>query len=177
MNNQSQFLDLTNSDDEGSQDEVLVQQNVPVLAFAFVNLLAFGGFIYGNPKPQPQRLYNRRTNRYYDPSSAQKIAFANRLRLDRIRNNVAGTVLVPLDGPLWLWVSFKFRSTQPHHHGYHFGTPDLDNLLKYLLDAMQRAGYFHNDAQVVAIVASKSYCDASLPEPRTSFRLRQIENI
>ena len=173
MNNYSRFLDLTQSDDdEEKQQEFLVQEYVPLqLIFSRIN-----GFIYGKPQPQPQRMYSRRNNRYYDPSSTQKIVLANRLRLQRIRMNPPGNSLEPLDGPLWLWVSFKFRSTQPQHHGYHFGTPDVDNLLKYLLDAMQRAGYFHNDAQVVAIVASKSYCNAECPEARTMFRLKQIAN-
>ena len=134
------------------------------------------GVIYGKPKPQEQRRYNRVTNRYFDPSSRQKLATANLLRFERMRRSGHGVVLEPLEGPLFLWVTFKFRATQRRHHGYHTATPDLDNCVKFFLDAMQIARYFNNDSQVVRVIASKTYCTEDLPEARTQFRLYRVEN-
>jgi len=39
--------------------------------------------------------------------------------------------------------------------------PDIDNLLKSTMDALSQAGVWRDDAQVVAVVASKRYESAN----------------
>jgi Holliday junction resolvase RusA-like endonuclease len=178
MNNYSKFLDLTASDDEGGK-EMEVPAIEPIGQAGAGNLLPASskivGMIYGKPERQAQRLYNRRTNRYYDPTRSLKKRFVNLLRLERLRRYGGnGVPIVPLEGPLYLFVAFKFRATKPHHKGYHIATPDLDNLLKFFLDAMQQAGYFHNDCQVVNIIANKKYADESIQGPHTYFSLKTM---
>lgn len=41
----------------------------------------------------------------------------------------------------------------------HTKKPDLDNMAKQLKDAMTRAGFWHDDRQVVSLRCSKLYAD------------------
>ena len=84
----------------------------------------------------------------------------------------------PLDGPLNLAVSFYFEpprrwrkarreAIEAGHVEHHTGRPDLDNLLKLVLDA-GNCILWHDDAQVSTIVASKSVAK----QARTSITVR-----
>ena len=47
--------------------------------------------------------------------------------------------------------------------------PDIDNLIKYVLDALQgHNGYFVDDAQIIRIYAEKIYAD---DDPRTEIMI------
>lgn len=77
--------------------------------------------------------------------------------------------LEPMDGPLELIVTFFMpipKSTKQSPFSPCFKKPDLDNLLKFILDALTGIA-FHGDQQVVSIFAKKLYSD----EPRTTILL------
>ena len=74
---------------------------------------------------------------------------------------------VPLEGPLEVRVSFCFHyprswskakrdAVEDGAQPWHLGRPDLDNLLKLILDAANRV-LWRDDAQVVKIAATKIY--------------------
>lgn len=68
----------------------------------------------------------------------------------------------PIRGPVALVVSFWFRkpASAPKSRQHPARRPDLDKLLRSTLDAMSDAAVWIDDAQVVEIDATKSYCEA-----------------
>jgi Holliday junction resolvase RusA-like endonuclease len=176
--------DLTVSDD-GSDDEsvvivvpnvvqsigeAIVQPNAFFLPMAIATTFILGT-LWGNPIPQQQRAMGR-GRRYFNPNAQQKVQTVAQLRANRIDDNDHGG---PLPGPIHMTISFFFRATQQHQFGQPYTrTPDTDNLIKFLLDAMETAGFFENDSLVYSIRASKMYCPSeNFNEPHTSYHLYQ----
>lgn len=63
----------------------------------------------------------------------------------------------PITIPIHINASFFFPCSDRHTHGKpHAQRPDLDNLIKYLLDVSNNI-IFKDDAQVVSIFAQKYY--------------------
>ena len=60
------------------------------------------------------------------------------------------------DKPLRVEFTFSFKRVPSNKKKYHTSTPDIDNCIKYYLDAMQDVVYF-NDSQVVELSAKKLY--------------------
>lgn len=58
---------------------------------------------------------------------------------------------VPLSKPK-KWKEAALQGTVQH-----ITKPDVDNLLKFLLDCMKECGYFHDDSQIYAVVGEKQY--------------------
>jgi crossover junction endodeoxyribonuclease RusA len=58
----------------------------------------------------------------------------------------------PMEGPVRLSVDWSWSGKAP---GYKLTRPDLDNLQKALKDQMTKAGFWHDDAQIVWEVARK----------------------
>lgn len=87
---------------------------------------------------------------------------------------------LPLEGPLEVtlafdlpipgsWPTWKRQTGRAWHHDH---KPDLDNLAKLVLDALQRSGaWWRDDAQVARMIASKAYGD----RPGTTVTIRQLE--
>lgn len=65
----------------------------------------------------------------------------------------------PLDGPIAITLDFTLRSpkTRPRWRRYPDGRPDLDKLIRAVLDALTSIGAWCDDAQVVRIIATKNY--------------------
>ncbi len=80
-----------------------------------------------------------------------------RLHAERARN---GRTLV---GPLGMSLRFFMTAPKKPARMEPSCKPDLDNLVKAVLDALNQAGIWNDDAQVVQIHALKTYGD----EPRT----------
>jgi Holliday junction resolvase RusA-like endonuclease len=111
----------------------------------------------GKPAPQKRHRYASRTNHMYDPSAEQK------------RNFLAESIKAcplpdePLEGALRMELTFTYKHLKKRKRD-HTARPDLDNLSKLVMDALQGAGgYFMDDSQVVELVAKKEYGD----EPST----------
>lgn len=64
--------------------------------------------------------------------------------------------LTPLSGPVRVKVRFTFNGKpKGRTFVYHQKRPDVDNLLKGVLDALAPAGWIEDDSQVVELEASK----------------------
>lgn len=61
----------------------------------------------------------------------------------------------PLEGAIEIEVRFVFEASFPGMIRRKVTRPDLDNLLKLLLDCMTSLGFWHDDSQVSALRASK----------------------
>ncbi len=63
----------------------------------------------------------------------------------------------PLDGPVRVAVSFYFIAPKSTRRTAPYVRPDLDKLVRAVLDGLTMAGAFSDDAQVTEIIARKSY--------------------
>lgn len=102
-------------------------------------------FIPGEPPTATaqQKGFSRKTGKYYKPAelrdAEQKyLAYANEVRPS-----------VPITGPVALTVIFGFRAGAGHDPDTpKTSKPDTDNMLKAMKDALTRAGFWQDDAQV-----------------------------
>jgi crossover junction endodeoxyribonuclease RusA len=69
----------------------------------------------------------------------------------------------PIEGPVVLHVTFFLRTPQKPKFPLPIVRPDLDKLERALLDALQAAGMFRDDSQVVSKVGKKRYAYNSTP--------------
>lgn len=120
--------------------------------------------VSGRPVSQQRARFATRTGHVYDPSSLQKHAF--------LKASIEACPLPdePLEGPLKIVLKFTFKHVKkrrPHHTS----RPDVDNLVKFVLDSLQSpSGYFNDDAQITTLEASKEYGD----EPSTFVHITAI---
>ena len=68
----------------------------------------------------------------------------------------------------------RFRHLlRPQAPAMHQSVPDVDNLLKFSLDAMNT--YFYgDDKQIVSVLARKTYAEAPNNQPYTEIRLEEV---
>lgn len=64
----------------------------------------------------------------------------------------------PLEGPLMIEVTFKFKQAKSNKDLFCVNKSDIDNLLKLLFDSLNKL-LFKDDKQIVQVVASKVYDD------------------
>ena len=131
--------------------------------------------VIGTPKALKRHRHTKK-GFTYDPSFQDKKQFslqANIMKPDR-----------PLEGALKVNLKFYFQRPKNHYRSgkfskllkpnisgnYKTNKPDLDNLVKLVLDSLQGCGFYRDDSQVVSIVADKYYCELS-EEPRTEINI------
>ena len=111
-------------------------------------------FVPVRPSPKGRPRINIKTGRVYTPKStreAEKKIKAH-LKYAMILNSLIAT-----ESPLKLDLIFCYsRKSAKNKFGYRVGRPDLDNLIKILLDSANGIVYV-DDAQVVEIHATKVY--------------------
>ena len=124
--------------------------------------------IDGKPKPlQRHRHHGKRT---YDPSKKDKKDFllrANKYKPDK-----------PLQGAIVLGLLFYIERSKSHYRSgkyrhlkkkkapkYHTNTPDLDNLIKLVSDALNGV-FYKDDSQIMLIKAEKHYA-SNIEKPKT----------
>lgn len=111
-------------------------------------------WVEGVPEAQarPRVFFGRGRPRAYSPSSAWRDRVMRAARLARPQ--------APLDGPLSLKIEFFFprlaRGTR-QDGGWKATRPDLDNLIKGVMDALTDAGWWAEDSRVAAVEAYKVY--------------------
>ena len=129
-------------------------------------------YVLGEPKGQPRARSTafmskagKMTSRVYDPGTADGWKYAITAEAAK---NCGGTGTWMTDGPVALQVLFRMPRparlntkkalagmTAPFHR--HVSKPDLDNLLKAVMDALTPIGIWKDDAQVWKIEATKRY--------------------
>ena len=86
----------------------------------------------------------------------------------------------PLDGPVSVVCEFTLKrptSAPKTRVTYPATRPDLDKLVRAILDALSGVGVYRDDAQVINIQASKTYPDQdrwSLPTPGVRVQVHRI---
>ena len=92
--------------------------------------------------------------------------------------------LKPLDGALEVQLIFYFKRPKSHYRTgkyanklkatapmYHTGTKDLDNLVKFVLDALNKKAY-EDDGQICSIYTHKFYTNY---DPRIVIKIKEID--
>lgn len=117
-------------------------------------------YISGSPQPLKRHRMTRR-GRVYDPSSDDKRSWMESAR--------SFCPIEPLSGALEVELEFVMLRPKSHFGTgknecnlkpsapvHHLHTPDLDNLVKFVLDAMN-GKFYVDDSQIVSIKCIKSY--------------------
>ncbi|MEE9302885.1 MAG: RusA family crossover junction endodeoxyribonuclease [Thiotrichaceae bacterium] len=117
----------------------------------------------GDPKALKRHRTFRRGNFVgtYDPSKSEKADF-----LQMVRDKAPD---VPFAGPIKITVAFEFGRPKSHYGTgrnadklkptagfFHSSRPDLDNLIKFITDALDSV-FYRDDAQIAQVVAEKRY--------------------
>jgi Holliday junction resolvase RusA-like endonuclease len=132
--------------------------------------------VLGNPKAQARhRHFTRGTfSGSYDPSQQAKETFASILQSQAPKE--------PICDPISLELLF-YMSRPKNHYGtgkkaeflkdnapeYHAGRPDIDNLQKFVQDAMNKI-FWKDDGQICVISSQKKYSE----RPRTEITIKTL---
>jgi Holliday junction resolvase RusA-like endonuclease len=110
--------------------------------------------VHGHPRPQPRpRFINGRV-----VSTADQNAKLWRAAVMTAAGRLHGMAQIPVKVPTKFSMAFVFPTDKAARHGKpHAQVPDLDNLAKLILDAMQDAGVLENDSLVSSLELSKSW--------------------
>ena len=110
--------------------------------------------VYGHPRPQPRpRFVNGRV-----VSTADQNAKLWRASVMAAAGRLHGMAQIPVKSATKFSMAFVFPTDKPARFGKpHTQVPDLDNLAKLILDAMQDAGVLENDSFASSIEISKSW--------------------
>lgn len=132
--------------------------------------------IYG----EPQALQRHRTTRHginYNPSAKDQVHFS--------MLSIPHLPPIPIDGPMEAELVFYFSRPKNHYRTgknshmlketsplWKRSKPDLDNLIKFVLDSLNDKAYL-DDSQIVHISAKKLYTNT---EPRTEILFRSANS-
>lgn len=129
--------------------------------------------VLGDPKPQKRHRHFQRGkfSGTYDPSKDDKESFASILQREAPEK--------PIDVPIRLDLDFYMARPKNHYKTgknsdmlkenapeYHSGRPDMDNLIKFVQDALNGI-YYRDDALICVLHARKYYSE----RPRTEINL------
>ena len=78
--------------------------------------------------------------------------------------------IIPLEGPLHITINFFMKKPKKGNKHFHSSRPDLDNLIKFILDVCNDVLY-KDDAQIAQICSEKIYDD----EPRTEIIIEELK--
>jgi Holliday junction resolvase RusA-like endonuclease len=119
-------------------------------------------------KPIPWKRAGISQTKFYDQQVNEKIAFG----LYLLKCHGSDPLFT---GPVELDVTFHMSTAQQKINQikkYHHATPDLDNLVKLLLDAIVDTKAILSDDRIISVMhAKKLYSDS----PRTEFTIRELE--
>ena len=139
--------------------------------------------IYGQPIGKGRPRFNPQTKRAHTPEKTRswEASAAWELRWG------GPTLRAPLTCPVELHITALFQrpkrllhrplgtlaKSKPMVREMHCATPDADNVVKAVSDALEKAGIVRNDSQIWRVSAEKWYCDPD-EEARVLVRLEWI---
>lgn len=106
--------------------------------------------VEGQPRPQP-RPRMARSGRVYNPTTADEWKRAVAKACREAGAKFPKGAAVAMDVEFYLPMRGAREVGAPH-----LATPDLDNLLKAVMDAMTRAGVWADDSQVFCLTSRKT---------------------
>lgn len=122
--------------------------------------------VIGDPIPLARTRLRGAGGGVYDSQKHEKFSFGIVLKAQHQQYNISRFTV-----PIHITIKFYFSIPTSHRKtsqgDYHHFRPDLDNLIKFVLDSANTI-LFKDDAQIVTITASKQYDDL----PRTELIIR-----
>lgn len=121
-------------------------------------------FVIGSPKPQGRpRAFNRGGfTKVYSPVTEWREA---------VKYKAHECAAIQFDCALQVHISYQFKRPKSHYRTgkysdvlkdsaplYMMKRPDLDNLNKAVIDAMQDAGVYTDDSIIIKLSSEKKYC-------------------
>jgi Holliday junction resolvase RusA-like endonuclease len=129
--------------------------------------------VLGEPKAQPRHRHFQRGSfvTTYDPAAKLKESFAGILQAEAPKEPISDPMILELTfcmaRPRNHYGSGKkadcLKDSAPEHHS---GRPDLDNLTKFVQDALNKI-YYRDDALICQLIAKKMYSE----RPRTEITI------
>jgi len=123
--------------------------------------------VYGNPTPKgrPKVAIRGKFASVYTPKETREAEDSF------IAQAIKSKPETPLEGPLSVSISFfKLKPKSYSKKIVHWDKkPDLDNLAKLVLDAMNKI-FYQDDAQIVELTCRKGFSD----RPRTEVEIRKV---
>lgn len=119
--------------------------------------------ILGPPKHQQRHRHVTKGNftRTYDPSAKDKKAFLLQAMQYKPKSPILGavnlTVWFCMPRPKSHYRTGKFAGIlKDNAPTWHIGKPDIDNLLKFVMDALNKV-FWHDDSPICSCIAQKRY--------------------
>ena len=123
-------------------------------------------------RPIPWKRAGLSGRTFYDTQVIDKVAFGLYL-LKQHGNAPMFTKAISIDITFFMKTSQrKATAIKTFGHKYHSIKPDLDNLIKLLLDAIVATKTIMTDDRIISIITAKKIFD---PIPRTEFIIRELE--
>ena len=123
-------------------------------------------FVAGTPKPQGSStpMVSRSTGKAFLKTSPALAQWRNTV-VDRALDAIADAGWERVeDAPVQVTLGFEFQRPKSHSkkrresdNGWHYNRPDLDKLVRAVIDGLTVAGVWQDDGQVSAITTDKSY--------------------
>ena len=118
----------------------------------------FCATIYGRPRPLQRGRHTSRATKPYNKANLKNKKVVQEAVL---RELVSTDILTPLKGPLYIRIAFVFarpKSDKKREKIFYEGVPDIDNLAKLVLDALNGV-LWNDDAQIGKLDCVKLYGD------------------
>lgn len=129
--------------------------------------------VIGNPTPQQR--HRHRGKFTYDPSAKDKERF--------LFKSIKHRPEEPITTPLRIQMEFVFSRPKSHYRTGKYSTllkehiptmhitrPDTDNLVKFVLDSLNKV-FYKDDSQICEVIAVKRYIDAG-EKPKTEVMIQ-----
>lgn len=140
--------------------------------------MTFEFLIPGEPVPQPRHRVGSR-GAYIDDDNP---IHAYKDMIGILATQAIPRSAMPIMGPLKLELICVFGRTKAEQKGKglklrmrHAKRPDIDNVIKAVMDALGSAGVFRDDGQI-AIIETQKWTASGDEDPHTLVRLHQLGN-
>ncbi len=105
--------------------------------------------VLSKPIPKARPRFNRFSGRTYTPKSTQSFE-------SLISSEARKKFIAPIEGPVTVKIVFNFIKAKSNKSDMHIIRPDLDNLVKGVLDGLNEIA-FKDDCQVNRLSCEKNY--------------------